>query len=201
MDIHQLLDIHTHQTGRPEALLSLSPTEAMAGCPTPYSLSLHPWWLTSDEVAQRLMEEFRLAVSQLASDPLLLAIGECGLDNKCGIPLALQKEVFRLVLSTARSLHLPVIIHCVGHWAEMMQCCREAGLLTPDCPPLIVHGFRKGPQLARQLLEAGFHISLGEKFNPEVAKIVPSDRLWFETDESALDIQEIRQTILEKRKG
>ena len=83
----------------------------------------------------------------------------------------------------------------------MMQCCREAGLLTSDCPPLIVHGFRKGPQLAQQLLDVGFHISLGEKFNPEVAKIVPSDRLWRETDESALDIQEIRQTILEKRKG
>ena len=71
--------------------------------------------------------------------------------------------------------------------------------MAPDCPPLIVHGFRKGPQLARQLLAAGFHLSLGEKFNPEVARIVPTSRLWFETDESQEDIGKIRKRILELR--
>lgn len=206
-----ITDVHTHTPGRPDAILSLPPRLALAGCTTPYSLQLHPWYLSDGQSSAPLsslvpdapvtIAEFVSAADRLQSDPLFLAIGECGLDNRCSTPVALQLEALRVALSVAHRLHLPVIIHCVGLWSQMQQCCRQAGVLLDPSTPVIIHGFRKGPQLARQLLSAGFHISLGEKFNPEVAKIVPSDRLWFETDESALDILEIRQTILEKRKG
>ena len=199
MKIANLLDIHTHHPHRPEALLSLPPQEALSGCDTPFSLELHPWRLADSPEGQELFRAFSLAANVLQGHPLLLAIGECGLDNQCGVPLAEQVEAFRLALRTARQMHLPVILHGVGYWAELTQCCREEGMLTPDCPPLIVHGFRKGPQLAQQLLAAGFHLSLGEKFNPEVARIVPTSRLWFETDESQEDIGKIRKRILELR--
>lgn len=199
MKIANLLDIHTHHPHRPEALLSLPPQEALSGCDTPFSLELHPWRLADSPNGVELLHAFSLAAKELHGHPRLLAIGECGLDNKCGVPLAVQVEAFRLALRTARQMHLPVILHGVGYWAELTQCCQEEGMLAPDCPPLIVHGFRKGPQLARQLLDAGFHLSLGEKFNPEVARIVPTSRLWFETDESQEDIEKIRKRILELR--
>ena len=214
MKIANLLDIHTHHPHRPEALLSLPPQEALSGCDTPFSLELHPWHLTSTpqggdspegkELCRafkggNLCRSFEEAAQTLQGHPWLLAIGECGLDNKCGVPLAEQVEAFRLALRTARQMHLPVILHGVGYWAELTQCCQEEGMLASNCPPLIVHGFRKGPQLAQQLLDAGFHLSLGEKFNPEVARIVPTSRLWFETDESQEDIEKIRKRILELR--
>ena len=61
--------------------------------------------------------------------------------------------------------------------------------------PWIIHGFRGKPQLAQQLLNKGFYISLGEKFNPETVSIIPVDRLLFETDESPLNINKIIDNI------
>lgn len=182
----KLQDIHTHRKGRKEALVSLPSEVALQGCETPFSLELHPWTITAEK--QQLFVE---AARQLAGNPNLSAIGECGLDNQCGIPLDLQLDAFRAALHTAKRMDLPVIIHCVGYWAEMMACVKEARTQTN-----IIHGFRKGPQLAHQLLQNGFYISLGERFNPETAKIIPSERLLFETDESATEINQIKDAIL-----
>lgn len=177
MTFSQLKDVHTHQAGRPDALLSLPPEKAIAGYVMPYSLQLHPWFITDEA-----MTDFVQAAEALKEDPNLLAIGECGLDNKCQTPLPVQIEAFKVALQTAKNLHLPVIIHCVGYWAEMMACVDE--LLGRDymCP-MVVHGFRKGPQLAQQLLKAGFSISLGEHYNEQTRTIIPQERLYWESDE------------------
>lgn len=177
MTFRELKDIHTHQAGRPDALLSLPPEKAMAGYAMPYSLQLHPWFVTDEA-----MTVFVQAAEALKEDPNLLAIGECGLDSKCQTPLPLQIEAFKVALQTARHLHLPVIIHCVGCWAEMMQCVVEI-LGKGYGHPMVVHGFRKGPQLALQLLNAGFSISLGRHYNKQTRTIIPPERLYWESDE------------------
>lgn len=181
MKFDELKDIHTHRPGRPDALLSLPPEKALAGYEMPYSLELHPW-----HVCEALISAFQRVSGQLRDDPNLLAIGECGLDNKCTTPLPVQIEAFKVALSTARELHLPVIIHCVGYWAEMMACVQEI-LPMPQREGLgvrpIVHGFRKGPQLAQQLLKAGFCISLGAHFNSQTKDIIPPNKLYWETDD------------------
>ena len=195
MQLRNLSDIHTHHAGRADALLSLPVERALAGCITPFSLELHPWKLeTSANALSLQLDTFRRAADALRHDPRLMAIGECGLDNHCDVPLAIQITAFRAALATARELDLPVIIHCVGHWAEVMAMVREAGTSAN-----IIHGFRKGTTLATQLLNAGFSIALGEKFNPDVARLVPADRLFFETDESEVDICTIREKILTLR--
>ena len=61
--------------------------------------------------------------------------------------------------------------------------------------PWIVHGFRGAPALARQLLDAGMHLSLGEHFRPDTAAIIPADRLHVETDTSSLPIEEIAARV------
>ena len=194
-----IIDVHTHAPGRPNALLSLPPRKALAGYKLPFSLELHPWYLGTAEEAEIKVQEMCQAFDQLPPDCRPLAIGECGLDNHCKTPLEVQLLAFRSALSLARKQDLPVIIHCVGYWSEMMQCCQEIWPASERHQPLIVHGFRKGPQLAQQLLHAGLDLSLGERFNTEVACLVPSDRLWFETDESSLDIESIRKSVLSHR--
>lgn len=202
MPLQNLSDIHTHHSGRADALLSLPPQKAVEGCPTPYSLELHPWHLANEELGIRSEQLFEKAAAALSFDPNLLAIGECGLDNHCDTPLDDQLRAFRLALHTAVQMRLPVIIHCVGYWAEMMACVKEFYPLpmVEGWGGAIIHGFRKGPQLAHQLLDAGFSISLGDKFNPEVARAIPEERLYFETDESQTDIWTIRRKILSLRK-
>lgn len=188
--LRSLTDIHTHTGQRPNALLSLPPEEAMAGCYTPFSLALHPWHIT-----EVLITDFETAANSLKDNPHLLAIGECGLDNKCNTPIELQIKAFSVAINWAKTLKLPVIVHCVGCWNELIEMTRT----TINEVPFIIHGYRKEVQLAQQLLDAGFDISLGEKFNPEVAAFVPDNRLWFETDESKLDIAIIRQKIVSLR--
>ena len=192
MNIRQLSDIHTHTPGRSNALLSVEPSQILPDIShspfpilhSPFSLSLHPWHLTPSSAG-----DFNRCIEHCKDNPMLMGIGECGLDNHCDTQLALQKEAFLLSLRTARQMHLPVIVHCVGYWAEMMECVREvwgasgANAALSDGVPIIIHGFRKGPDLTRQLLAAGFCISLGNRYNTASAELIPADRLFRETDE------------------
>lgn len=173
-------DIHTHTPGKTGSVLSIPADEVEqivlsnnAGKTSQYySLQLHPWHLTEESDIER----FKSQALRLRHDPYFVAIGECGLDGLCETPLPLQQKAFRAALQIAEELQKPVIIHCVKLWAEMMA---ETKGLTVQ---LIIHGFRKGPVLAKQLLDAGFSLSLGEHYNEEVLKMIPPERLFRETD-------------------
>ena len=185
-------DIHTHTPGRPGSILSVSAEEvgvvvdANRGKPLNerqyYSIQLHPWHLTESSIAT-----FNRAVEQYRDDPHFVAIGECGLDGLCDTPLDLQLSAFRTALQSAQSLGKPVIIHCVKLWSQVIAEAKPYMTLSQGkngtTPPLIIHGFRKGPQLARQLLDAGFSISIGSHHHPDILSIIPPHRLYHETDE------------------
>jgi TatD DNase family protein len=79
----------------------------------------------------------------------------------------------------------------VKAYSEIMALKRE---LRP-MQPWIIHGFRGKPELARQLLCADFYISLGERFNPAAAAVIPADRLLVETDDSTMPIAEIASRL------
>lgn len=185
--LHRFTDIHTHQQGHPDSILSIPAAEveslrAQNRLLSPeqrqcYSLQLHPWHLTS----QADIQQFVQRALSLANDPELVAIGECGLDGICPTPLALQVQAFIAALQVAHQLELPVIIHCVRHWSLLQKLV--ATLPFRFAPgQLIIHGFRKGPVLAQQLLDAGFSLSLGAHFHPDIPQLVPADRLYHETD-------------------
>jgi len=171
-------DIHTHRRGIASSIYSAPPGEvaeivaANALLPPErqqyYSLQLHPWYLE---------EGFADVARRYATDPHLVAIGECGLDALCPTPMERQLVAFRLALATAQELQRPVIIHCVRCWQEVIRECAAY-----DLPLKVIHGFRRGPDLAQQLLRAGFSLSLGERFHPDVPSLVPHDCLFHETD-------------------
>ena len=185
-------DIHTHTPGRPGSILSV-PAEGVGVVVDTnrnkplnerqyYSIQLHPWHLTESSI-----DTFLRAVEQYRDDPYFVAIGECGLDGLCSTPLDLQLSAFRAALQSARSLGKPVIIHCVKLWSQVIAEAKpyitHSKGTSENTPPLIIHGFRKGPQLARQLLDAGFSISIGAHHHPDILSIIPPHRLYYETDE------------------
>jgi TatD DNase family protein len=63
--------------------------------------------------------------------------------------------------------------------------------------PWVIHGFRGKPELARQLLELGFYLSYGEKFNVDSLRITPLEKLCTETDERKVSIEDICFRIAE----
>lgn len=180
--VRHFTDIHTHIPGKPLSILSvpvckveqLLLSNACNGTSAQYySLQLHPWHLNTEED----IVQFTAKAKELREDPHFVAVGECGLDGLADTPLPLQLNAFRAALQIAEELQKPVIIHCVKLWSELIAETRgHKGLM-------IVHGFRKGPALAQQLLDAGFSLSLGSRYNEEVMELIPPERLYRETDE------------------
>lgn len=176
----KLFDTHTHHL-RHNAWVNRSPGDTLTDGYS-YSIGVHPW------EADRFNEK---ALIEAASNPLVKAIGETGIDMLRGPEPDVQEAVFRRHAELSETLRLPLIIHCVKAYDRIMAIRRE---IKPE-QPWIIHGFRGKPQLARQLLNAGFHISLGPRFNPETARIVPGDRLHIETDDSTASIEEVAKSI------
>jgi len=90
-----------------------------------------------------------------------------------------------------------MVLHVVRRYAEIIALRREA---RPS-QRWIIHGFRGGAILARQLLAKGFDLSVGERFNAEAVRAIPAGRLWVETDVSSLTAKEIARRVAEARDG
>ena len=194
-----LFDFHTHAPDAPagQAFVCL-PREALLDAaafrPRPgvlYSAGVHPWWCgeTDDE---RLWQ----GVARLAGAGCLAAIGECGFDRLRG-NAARQAELFGRHAALADRLGLPLIIHCVRA-ADRLLAARKA--LRPTAG-WTLHGFRGGPALARQLLDAGIDLSFGPRFNAGSVRLCPADRLHIETDGSGADLAAVRKAIIQARRA
>ena len=115
------------------------------------------------------------------------AVGEIGLDYHYEFASReVQQGVFRRQVWLARELGRPVVIHAREADADTLAILREEG--RGDVRG-VFHCFTGDAQMARRVLDLGFHISFSGIVTfrraddlREVAKIVPSDRLLVETD-------------------
>ena len=85
----------------------------------------------------------------------------------------------------------PLIIHCVGYFNELLALKKKWN----PTQLWIIHGFRGKPELAAQTLKSGCALSYGEHFNAESVRLTPIEKIFVETDESILNINEIYQNI------
>lgn len=189
------IDIHTHQKGNRENVFSLyniSPEDFIElpnNGKNYFSAGIHPWYIDST------VEEKIKILKQIASNPSIRAIGETGLDKRCPIDFDLQKKVFNSQIAIAKEVKKPLIIHCVKTYNEIQQVLKE----TQTNVPVIFHGFRGKPQLAKELTKAGFYLSFGNLFHEESLEKTPFERIFLETDDTDLGIEEIYRLVAEKR--
>lgn len=154
------------------------------------SVGIHPWYLTEQNTSIQLQ-----LLEQTLQSHRVVALGEAGLDRLRGCPLDVQTIVFRHEVALAEAYRLPMIIHCVRAFNELIQLKKE---LHP-VQPWIIHGFRGKESVARDLLRHGFHLSFGALFQEETVRTVPLERLFIETDESQESIDEICRHIAKAR--
>jgi TatD DNase family protein len=185
----QFLNFHTHNyTDQPEVLelVNQYPQEFDARIPF-YSIGIHPWYIVEDRIEGDLaIIESKLALKNCA------AIGECGLDKRIEIPMDLQMQVFEKQLLLAQKHKKPVVIHCVAAFQEVIEIKKRLTISVP----MIIHGFSKSKELAKQLVDNGFYISFGKYLvrNPEletVFKSIPDHRFFLETDAMEGTIKEV----------
>ncbi len=147
------------------------------------SVGVHPHdaKLYDDAAEKHLVELVR-------SSDKVIAWGEIGLDFYYDhSPRAVQAEVLRRQIRTARSLDLPIIIHSRDADDETVS------ILTEECSYYgyrgIMHCFGGTPEMAQALMALGFLISFAGNVTfkkadnlRDAARFVPLDKLLIETD-------------------
>jgi TatD DNase family protein len=120
----------------------------------------------------------------LSSHEKVVAIGETGLDYYRDMsPRRIQQQLFRQHLELAKSLDLPVIIHNRRADDDIWDLIQAV-----DHRKGVLHCYSSGPELARHVIEFGFHISFtgtvtfGKNRNTEVLQAVGLERVMVETD-------------------
>lgn len=180
------INIHTHHA-------SQNPSERVIEWVQDIdSIGVHPWHAdeANIEVIDRLVYNLQNDVNHH-----IKAIGECGLDKLCTVPLQIQIDVFRQQVLISERFQLPVIIHCVKAMDELLALKKE---LQPT-QPWIWHGFRGKPQQLQQLINNGFYISFGFKYNRESLIACPLERMFLETDDDPRPIRLLYEQVLKER--
>ena len=149
------------------------------------SVGIHPWF------AEECNIELMVKLEQWSSDPRLVAIGECGLDKNSKVSLSIQMQAFEMQIALSEKVQKPIIIHCVGCFNELFEIRNRVNPVQT----WIIHGFRGKPELAAQILKAGCALSFGEHYNAKSVRVTPIDRLFIETDESNISVEEIYRQI------
>lgn len=176
----KFINLHTHQFSKDSEVIEVVnqyPWAFDASIPN-YSIGIHPWFIDEN----RLAADLDCIAEKLQLAPCL-ALGECGLDKRIDIPMAVQMSVFRKQLEIAKQTHKPIVLHCVAAYDEVIAIKKEMKIANP----MIVHGFSKNKQVAQSLLNNGFYLSFGKYLvrNPEMEKVlkfVPENQILLETD-------------------
>lgn len=132
-------------------------------------------------------EEVFQQLAELAALPKVVGIGEIGLDYaKKYTPIDVQLAAFARQLDIAKAVNLPVIIHDREAHADTLRLLQENG---PFPAGGVMHCFSGDAELARQVLELGFYLSIpgivtfpNASIMREAVQAIPLEWLLLETD-------------------
>lgn len=186
-----LYNLHTHHYTRNPDITEIVNCYPYETTDVPcFSTGIHPWYIDEAKADEHLA-----IIEERLQQGNCLALGECGLDKRIEIPLAVQQELFEKQLLLAKKYKKPVILHLVAAFQELIAIKNK---IQPGVP-MIVHGFSKNRQVAQQLLGNDFYLSFGKYLlrNPELSDVfaqMPESRFFLETD----TIEESLHQVYEK---
>ena len=148
-----------------------------------YALGIHPLCVETaeDDDIGRLQQ----ALQRHQGDPLLVAVGEIGLDHFVpGLDRARQERFYSAQLRLARDAGLPVILHVRRSADALLK-----GLRRTPVPGGIAHAFNGSDQQAAQFVALGFRLGFGGAMTFDralqlrhLAKTLPQGAVVLETD-------------------
>ena len=185
----KLINIHTHESSGNASVLEIVnqyPNSFNENVPY-FSIGIHPWYINENS----WQAELEIIEEKLQFENCL-ALGECGLDKRRETSIEFQIEVFEAQLLLAQKYNMPVIIHCVAAFQELIALKQKLKITIP----LVIHGFSKSGELAEQLVKQGFYLSFGKYLikNPELESVfsaIPNDRFFLETDTIEEGIEQV----------
>lgn len=150
---------------------------------------MHPHTASSlDTAAERAIEE-------LLGSPLVVGIGETGLDfYRMRSPREDQERSFRMHIGLSRETGTPLVVHVRDAWPEAMAILEEE-----RAERVVLHCFTGDAAVAREAGDRGYFLSFsGNITYPKnedlrsAAAAAPADRIVVETDSPFLAPQRIR---------
>ena len=112
---------------------------------------IHPWYVTPDTNVNSLLLHLRANVEKYQPD----CIGEIGLDYIKPSP-DIQNELFIRQLQLAAEFNLPVILHCVHAYNEVLKAIKDLNIKRG-----IIHGFNANSSIAEAFMRQGFFLGIG----------------------------------------
>lgn len=198
---YRFLDVHTHQAQLPEKVLAIKNIFAYELKPKfqlPenrfYSIGLHPWHIQDGDVKREMK-----ALEDFAQHPLVLAIGEAGLDRCINTDWRTQSNILFKHAEIAETYQKPLIIHCVRAYSEIIALKKQ---FRPKSA-WILHGYQANAAITEQLIRNQFILSFGEILLKEKSLIhqlftqIPDNQIFIETDASETSIEQIFQKAAE----
>ncbi|WP_309087954.1 TatD family hydrolase [Phenylobacterium sp.] len=156
------------------------------------AVAMHPdIWCTVGTHPHEAKEDPELSAAtlvELAQDPRVVGIGECGLDFHYDLsPRDIQATVFRVHCQAARETGLPLVVHTREADEVMGEILADEHARGPF--RILMHCYTSGAALARQAAELGAWFSVAGiatfKTADDVRQVVremPADRIIVETD-------------------
>ena len=126
------------------------------------------------------------AIRDLCREKKVVAIGEIGLDYYWAEnpPKEFQQMVFRRQLELALELELPVIVHDREAHGDSLEIVKEFPGVRG-----VFHCFSGSPEMAEALIKRGWYLGIDGPITyknarraPEVAEVIPLERIVVETD-------------------
>lgn len=196
------VDFHTHQRvgGECEVLnvdaLDAEAIERACVAGLPFSAGVHPW--RADATEEQLRDAC-LRIEQCALAGGFVAIGECGLDWVSNVAREAQVVVFERQLELANRLSVPVVLHCVRAFEEVMSALKRKSVKRA-----VFHSFIGSVQQAERVVHEGYFCSfsprsLASARTCEAIRGVAPSAMLIESDESAVPIAAVYERVAELR--
>ena len=188
--MNTITDFHTHRLEAANALISVDVRDFAPRPGLFYSVGIHPW-----KVPESGEEDLKL-LAEVACHPQVLAIGETGLDTLRGGIMARQRDFFIRHIEIAEQVCKPLVVHNVRSASQVVALWRAT---DPHKVGLAIHGFRGKVHVALMLLDEGFYLSFGPRFNKATVAATFADRLLIETDDAPEQITQVAQSVAQAR--
>jgi TatD DNase family protein len=144
-----------------------------------FSIGIHPWYVSKFE-----LKKIPSIINPLIKNSSVIAIGEIGMD-KLKPEFELQKASFLVQTEIALAAQLPIIVHCVKAYPEILS------LLKNYQGKVILHNYYTSEAITEAFLKLpNVYFSLGKRFrlasglNQKYVQAIPANRLFVETDQT-----------------
>ncbi len=206
IDTHSHFNLHQFGHDLPEVMLRMVEAEVGTICvgielvTSDHAMRLAQdhasiWACVGQHPTEWAREFDHASFNKLATEPRVVAIGECGLDyyrehDRKAKPE--QKVLFQKQIELAREHDLPLMLHIrpepgnMDAYQEALAMLQESRVIWPSMRGT-AHFFAGTPEIAEEFINLGFYISFSGVITifpeyEELVRIVPIDRILPETD-------------------